>query len=128
MEQREKLIELILKCNKDNDLFDCFPDRPRYRQAAEILADHLISNGIVMLPCKVGDTVYEPITYCDKGGAPFSKCYVGNSCKSCNYYISKIIAYPMTLSDAERLGQKEIFLSIEEAERALEKQKGDDEW
>lgn len=52
MEQREKLIELMLKCNVDNELFKCFPDRTKYRQAAEILSDYLIANGVVVLPCR----------------------------------------------------------------------------
>lgn len=58
MSQREKLIELMLKCNKDNELFYCFPGRPRYRQAAEILADHLIDDGVVVLPCRCGECKY----------------------------------------------------------------------
>lgn len=115
MEQREKLIELIIESVHGVA-----------RNWAEVIADHLIANGVVVLSCKVGTVVYEPIIYCDKGGAPLSKCYVGNSCDSCGYYISKVIAYPMTLSDAERLGKNTVFLTYEEAEKALAKRKGGD--
>lgn len=116
MEQREKLIELIIE-----SVNGCA------RNWAEVITDHLIDNGVVVLPCSVGTMVYEPIVYCDKGGVPFSKCYVGNSCDSCGYYISKVLAYPMTLSDADRLGEKTVFLTMEEAEKALAEQKGGDE-
>ena len=58
---RERLIELIINadtydsyecklCNKDDDACDCC--------YAEKLADKLLANGVVCLPCKVGDTVY----------------------------------------------------------------------
>lgn len=46
MTERERLIELL----KDGGVRD-FP----YVNA---LADHLLANGVIMPPCKVGDTVY----------------------------------------------------------------------
>lgn len=58
MTEREKLIELIVQCDKENDILACYNDRPKRAQAAEILADHLLSNGVIVPPCKVGDTVY----------------------------------------------------------------------
>ena len=59
---RDRLIELIINadaydsyecklCNKDDDACDCC--------YAEKLADKLLANGVVCPPCKVGDTVYE---------------------------------------------------------------------
>lgn len=62
MTDREKLIELIVNadtydsyecklCTKDDDACDCC--------YAEKLADHLLANGVIVPPCKVGDTVYE---------------------------------------------------------------------
>ncbi len=50
MNQREKLIELIRhrRYSYDNILgIDC-----------GTIADHLLANGVVVLPCKLGDTVY----------------------------------------------------------------------
>ena len=44
---RDRLIELI-----QNAVNGCA------RHWAEIIADHLIANGVIVPPCKVGDTVY----------------------------------------------------------------------
>lgn len=53
MEQREKLIELL-------QLFESeYPksfDSLYYELAAE--ADHLLANGVVVLPCRCGECVY----------------------------------------------------------------------
>ena len=55
---RDRLIELILKCEKENDVLSCYHERPKKIQAAEIIADSLLANGVIVPPCKVGDTVY----------------------------------------------------------------------
>lgn len=59
MTQREKLIELILLCDKESDVLECFHERPRLRQAAEIIAEYLLNNGVVVLPCKISAKVYD---------------------------------------------------------------------
>lgn len=53
-ESRERLLELIIKCDKDDEVLVCFNERPRKTQASEIIADHLIANGVVVLPCRKG--------------------------------------------------------------------------
>ena len=55
---RDRLIELIIKCDKDNEVLDCFNERPTKRKTAEIIADHLLANGVIVPPCKVGDTIF----------------------------------------------------------------------
>lgn len=52
MTQREKLIELLIEAN-DIVL------RNGFRFNANVMADHLLANGVIVPPCKVGDTVYE---------------------------------------------------------------------
>ncbi len=47
MTEREKLIELI-----QNAVNGCA------RHWAEIIADHLLANGVIVPPCKVGDSCY----------------------------------------------------------------------
>ena len=47
MTDRDRLIELI-----QNAVNGCA------RHWAEIIADYLLANGVIVLPCKVGDTVY----------------------------------------------------------------------
>lgn len=44
---RDRLIELI-----QNSVGGCA------RHWAEIIADHLLAEGVIVPPCKVGDTVY----------------------------------------------------------------------
>lgn len=48
---KEKLIELLLSAEKVADeegFFNCHKSRPK----AELIADYLIQNGVVILPCK----------------------------------------------------------------------------
>lgn len=55
---KEKLIELLLSAEKVADeagFFNCHKSRPK----AELIADYLIENGMIVPLCKVGDTVYE---------------------------------------------------------------------
>ena len=61
MDVKEKLVELIEKgcmCPDDANPFICDTDC-RYKDSPccgnERLADHLIANGVTVLPCKIGD-------------------------------------------------------------------------
>lgn len=51
---RDRLIELILKSDILCD--SCGENSPSY--CAEALADYLLVNGVIVPPCKVGDTVF----------------------------------------------------------------------
>ena len=58
--QRERLVELIRNADNDKnlgwyDLYDLCEERS---DCAEYFADYLMSNNVVVLPCKVGDTVH----------------------------------------------------------------------
>lgn len=64
MTEREKLIEmcenLILSC-KASLCEDCEHIQIDYPHCMGVhFADHLLSNGVIVPPCKVGDTVYYP--------------------------------------------------------------------
>ena len=48
---RDRLIELLEKADETVCGFDIYGDFGR-------LADELLANGVIVLPCKVGDTVY----------------------------------------------------------------------
>ena len=50
---KERLVELFYLANKKFDDVECTG-----KEALELLADHLIDNGVIVPPCKVGDTVY----------------------------------------------------------------------
>ena len=50
MDVREKLIDLIIDANRTD---------PEEGSFTEYLADHLISNGVTVQECKLGDKVYQ---------------------------------------------------------------------
>ena len=63
---RDRLVELLLAdvgCEKDGR-GDCSMCEYKYsedgciKHLATLLADHLLANGVIVPPCKVGDTVY----------------------------------------------------------------------
>ena len=59
MNERDILIEL--KCNfvENFDCKDCIPDNKKCKKClTEKEADYLLENGVIVPPCKVGDTVY----------------------------------------------------------------------
>ncbi len=56
---KDRLIELIRNADNDKNLgwYDLY-DLCRGKGCAEYFADYLIANGVIVPPCKVGDTVY----------------------------------------------------------------------
>lgn len=120
MTDREKLIELLREVQYLGGL-------------EEKIADHLIANGIIVLPCKVGDTVYiirECSCYNDPNVSRRyrEKCaervYLGNSVKKCTHcgYVSET---KLDLKHLADLG-KNVFLTKEDAEAELSRRKEND--
>ena len=91
MTDRERLIDLMIEAKKTE---------PETGSFTEYLADYLLEHGVIVLPCKVGDTLY------------------------CESAIKGHITY-LKAPDLEWIFEnreifgKEIFLTREEAERAL---------
>lgn len=57
MNQREKLIELIEET--ENKYIECIRESAESRiDFGEFFADRLLAEGVIVPPCKVGDTVY----------------------------------------------------------------------
>lgn len=52
MNERERLIEVLSNIDYACDNWSNLQDR------IEFIADYLLANGVIALPCKVGDTVY----------------------------------------------------------------------
>lgn len=77
MEQREKLVELLSEYHSGN-----------YDEAQRI-ADHLLDNGVVVLPCRCKDCKYSDVAYCN-GGKTKSKtdiwCVYNEDRHKNNYY------------------------------------------
>lgn len=76
MEQREKLIELMLRASMD--MFNI------QTESIEIIADHLLANGVVVLPCRCAEC-YES----EFGNVDTVWCYFHDTVMSnngfCNY-------------------------------------------
>lgn len=97
---REKLIEILRKPIFPHELVD----------PTEAVADYLLDNGVIVLPCKVGDTVWE-INAVD----PFDEDWRVMESK-----VEKVLI--VTSLDLHCIDNKTLFLTREEAEAALKEE------
>lgn len=106
---RNRLIELI-----QNSVNGCA------RHWAEIIADYLLANGVIVPPCKVGDTVYVVTSYLISEykitEIAFDDLFMRFFCENEEYAIE---CRRFMFFD-ERFG-KTVFLTREEAEQAKER-------
>lgn len=113
MTDRERLIELMIEAKRTDPETGSFTD---------YLADYLIEHGVIVLPCKVGDTVYCPWAYDENKEIAFTevesiKIYVNG--RPLAFVEDWEIDMPMpTAFYPENFG-KTVFLTREEAEKAL---------
>ena len=116
MGQRKKLIELLdQNCGYVEE------------QLAENLADYLFANDVIVLPCKVGDTVWSALPFTD---GKIREGYISVFLVDENGVYSFYASFGIEPISAEFLIDeigKTVFLTREEAEKALEKRKGGDE-
>jgi hypothetical protein len=116
MTDRERLIELI-----QNAVNGCA------RHWAEIIADHLLANGVIVPPCKVGDSCYplnasETELTCEE---KISRITISERNIIIGYYEHWDYSNRCRKTDTWRLPLrtrilgKGVFLTREEAERAL---------
>ena len=114
MTERERLIELLQNVPADSE----------GNRGVGRIADYLLENGVIVPPCCIGDTVYEirengrsPIS-----GRRFDRCITTVQMLDCAV-IRKSTLYAKekryAKNDSVRLG-KTVFLTREEAEKALE--------
>lgn len=105
MTDRERLIELLDKKQYQGNAVETSVN---YIQNSE-LADYLIENGVIVLPCRVGDVVW------DRNGEPHKVI-------SIEWYSKKVMHLHCehhTFSVGKRSIGKTVFLTREEAEKAL---------
>lgn len=116
-QQRERLIEII-----QNSVGGCA------RNWAEVIAGGLLSEGVIVTPCKVGDTVF--VTDIPAYEGMVTECVVlcfhdvdENGVGSMDYEPIEDIPDVVSIgSFTDEIG-KTVFLTREEAERALGKEK-----
>ena len=129
MTERERLVELICKAN------DKYPTIPLVNGCREsvmdFLSDYLLANGVIVPPCKVGDTVYRVMG--DKRiKQPYEYKVVGfwySADETCNdvhlvRYVNDVFAHSISVPLYE-FG-KIVFLSREEAEESLRKERNNE--
>lgn len=99
---------------------------------AENITDDLLANGVIVPPVKVGQTVYVPWAWGDQEGiaSPIVECIqIVRDTELCGFFIdmksddtafNDVYGFWRTFAD---IGKK-IFLTREEAEKALERREG----
>ena len=92
MSDRERLIDLMIEAKRTEPETGSFTD---------YLADYLLEHGVIVLPCKVGDTVYSIEMHIVDKWVKYKVCEI-----------------PFSLTLWEN-GWEDIFLTREEAEQAL---------
>lgn len=123
MTDRERLIDLMIEAKRTDPETGSFTD---------YLADYLLENGVIVLPCKVGDTVYSYcetfgvilpyfvevviISYCDKNEIDYQ--YEAN----CHSSEENELLDDMDF-EIDDIG-KTVFLTREDAEKALKERDG----
>ena len=114
---RERLIELIKNADNDKNLwwYDLYDLTHEGSGCAGYFADYLLANGVIVLPCKVGDDIYR----------------VGKG-EIWEWQIAMAYIHPdetVYVDDSENeftekdIG-KTVFLTKEEAEKALKERDG----
>ena len=107
MTDRNKLIDLLCKAPLGFKTFE----NQYYKSTISKIADHLIANGVILSPVDIGKTVYKV----SRIGKIVSLNVVNYDCD--------VITSPYDLISFNSFG-KTVFLTREEAEKALERSKG----
>ena len=122
MSERERLIELLMQGDiaaSKQGVFNCC----MCKREAEILADYLLSNGVIVPPVQVGATVYCTDSYRHLiKPLEIIGFEVDYTKRICKYYCSGGDYTPAWFNPAE-IG-KTVFLTREEAEKALAERNG----
>ena len=142
MTEKERLTELIRNAPKIEFPFGSRAQGKTY-QTAQNMADHLLANGVIVPPCKVGQTLYVLSTCHDIVAFPENGviCPYENVCRidDCTSFGDTLRPFPMTVeiisigdhgiysiffeeSKTEYLSTdfgRDIFITHEEAEKAL---------
>ena len=118
---RDRLIELIKQARNDWQISTMMPAKYTFDSWT---ADRLLANGVIVPPCKVGDTVYRVMA--DKRiKRPYEYKVIGfwySADETCNNlhlvrYVNGVFESSMSVPFAEF--NRILFLTKEEAERTL---------
>lgn len=132
-EQKDRLVELLDEAEYENigyEMANKFYPFDNYKSRSEFVADHLLANGVIVPPCKVGETVYviEPCT-CYNNYSEFDICHHKRT-KATKWIemvrvpkkhftkCLKLYERPFKVEYLNKIG-KTVFLAKEEAEAKL---------
>lgn len=114
--QRERLVELL-----DKAFLEC--DDNYGRPCTEQVADYLMSNNVVVLPCKVGDKIFAV----SASLKTIYECEVTHIIsQKCGLAIFGTLPYckePRAICSEYDVGKDYVFLSREEAENVIKERK-----
>ena len=124
MTDRDRLIELFKKIE-----YKPFPDAAtKYNlshqftdYALESIIDCIIASGVIVPPCKIGDTVY-CIEFAEDIGIDKGKVYA-ISCSDTEWFSVRYES-GLRYDHPKRVFNKTVFLSYKEAEKALKEREG----
>lgn len=117
MGDRERLIKLIQEAEDDYMVYEMGAQALAigiFKSREEYIADHLIANGVILPPCKVGDIIYQ---------IDGVRIYP-STIHEITYTSSKVIFVTENIVFDEQAINNSIFLTREETEKALERSKG----
>lgn len=118
MIERERLIELLTKSETLCD--SCGENSPSY--CIEAIADFLLANGVIVPPCKVGDTVYftndDPRCSAEIDGIHIDEQGVHFGWVQYDVGVDITELWDEGEFDIDEIG-KTVFLTFEEFEKAL---------
>ena len=123
---RDRLIELLLK-KYDHFCDQCGVNKDSHY--TDNLADYLLANGVIVPPCKVGDKVYHiRESTCENVDGLYTICEFYDegmcACKTRCPHIHRIVECYVDMVNLPRVMEKwgkTIFLTKEEAEKALQR-------
>lgn len=121
---RDRLIELVWEVP-----FMCEGNEPFMRGVAGEIADHLLANGVIVPPCKVGHKVFYFFETCDEQGKEKTRISEGVvvSFSLQEEGLWAYVRYKGGLTYWHIVEQdfgKTVFLTREEAEKALAEREG----
>ena len=121
---RDRLIELKTQFVENFDCGDCKPDNVKCRKClTEKEADYLLANGVIVPPCKVGDTVYYLTTEDTEKELNVTDIFCGTvqglGFDGTNIWISAKYTNGLFYYHKSTDFGKTVFITKEEAEKAL---------
>ena len=127
---RDRLIELLWCASREYSEYtnDLHENGLSVDESYEDFAtDYLISHGVILPPCKVGDKFYKVERWCTEGGYWEKPRYAYSStcedcCEECDgedIVIEYTFHSPQQILSLERVFGKYVFLTKEEAEQVL---------